>query len=273
VTGAAAPIVEADGLAVGYRGTAVVDELTFTVRPGDLLALVGTNGSGKSTLLRTIVGLLPPVDGGLRVVAGGAQQGAGAIAYVGQSHRSDFVLPLRSRDLVRMGRYAARGLLGRFSPEDDRLVDDAMARMDVTDLASRPLTELSGGQQQRTRLAQALAHRAELLVLDEPTAGLDAAARGTYERAVAEERARGAAVVVATHDIGEAERASEVLLLAGRVVAQGAPATVLVADNLLDAFGVGLRRVGDSVLAGEEPHAHHDHTDRRVTDPRHRRHD
>jgi ABC-type Mn2+/Zn2+ transport system ATPase subunit len=262
------PIVEAERLAVGYDGTTVVDELTFALEPGDELALIGTNGSGKSTLLRTIVGLLPPVSGGLRVGGMPERRRPTAVAYVGQSNQSDFVLPLRARDLVRMGRYAVRGLVGRFGPADEALVDEAMDRMGVAALASRPLRELSGGQRRRTYLAQALAHRAELLVLDEPTSGLDAAAREIYEVAIADERARGAAVVVATHDIGEAELASEVFLLAGRVVAQGPPPAVLTADHLLDAFGVGLRRVGEAVLAAEEPHAHHQPDAGRARDPR-----
>jgi ABC-type Mn2+/Zn2+ transport system ATPase subunit len=249
-------VVVARDLAVGYDGRPVVDALDLEVGPGRVLALVGTNGSGKSTLLKTFAGLLPAISGHLEVF--GAPPGASPhrLAYLSQFHRTALVLPLRSRDVVRMGRFADHGLLGRLGPVDERLVDESMARMGVADLARRPLRDLSGGQQQRVYLAQALARRGDLLVLDEPTAGIDAAGAERYTAVVEEERARGATVVVATHDIADAARADDVLLLAGRVVAHGPPAEVLTAEHLLDAFGIALRRVEDALLLGEEPHGH-----------------
>lgn len=263
-------VVLADGLTVGYRRRPVVSEISLRLQPGELLALVGTNGSGKSTLLKTLVGLLPTIDGRLEVLGDEPGGQPRRLAYASQFHSTGFVLPLQVRDVVRMARYANHGLLGRVPPDEERIIDDAIERMGITHLAHRPLSELSGGQRQRAYVAQVLARRAELLVLDEPTAGIDAAGRDLYEKALEEERARGAAVVVATHDIGEAGRATEAMLLAGRVVAQGAPAGVLTADNLLEAFGVSLRRVGDALLAGEEPHAHR-HGDDEGADHRHGR--
>lgn len=256
--------LEASRLAAGYERTAVVRGLDLRVAPGEMLALVGTNGSGKSTLLKTIVGLLEPVGGDLRVLGALPGRQPARLAYLSQFHPNAFVLPLRVRDVVRMGRFANHGLLGRMGRSDEQLVDEALRRTGITGLAGRALRDLSGGQQQRTYLAQVLARRADLLVLDEPTAGVDAAGRTAYERAVAEELARGAAVIVATHDIGEAARADQVVLLAGRVVAQGPPSEVLTADHLLDAFGVGLQRLGVDLIATEDPHGHdhHDHPDR-----------
>jgi len=260
---APAAALDADQLAVGYEGQAIVSGLDVRLEPGELLALVGTNGSGKSTLLKTVTGLLQPVSGSISVFGEPPGAQPERVAYVSQFHRGGFVLPLCAQDVVAMGRYAARGLFGRFTAADRALVGQAMERLGISDLGPQAVVELSGGQQQRVYLAQALAHRADLLVLDEPTSGLDAGAREVYERAISDERARGASVLVATHDIGEAERATGVLLLAGRVVAQGAPATVLTAEHLLDAFGIGLRPVGGSVLAGEEPHAHAEGADTR----------
>jgi ABC-type Mn2+/Zn2+ transport system ATPase subunit len=254
-----ADIIVAEALTVGYDSTAVIRAIDLRVGAGEVVALVGTNGSGKSTLLKTLVGLLPPLGGQLLVLGGRPGARPADIAYLSQFRTSGFVLPLRVRDVVRMGRFANHGLLGRFTPADAALVDQAIDRMGITNLAHRPLSELSGGQQQRAYLAQVLARRADLLVLDEPTAGIDAAGRELYEEVVAVERRRGAALVVATHDIGEAERADQVMLLAGRVVAQGPPGRVLSADNLLDAFGIGLRRVDGALLAGEQPHAHEEH--------------
>jgi ABC-type Mn2+/Zn2+ transport system ATPase subunit len=251
------PVITAEGLTIGYRSRAVVADLDLHLERGQMLALVGTNGSGKSTLLKTIVGLLPLIEGSITVLGQPPGRQPRRLAYASQFHQSGFVLPLRVRDVVRMARFANHGLLGRTGATDRDLVEEALDRMGISELAGRPLSDLSGGQRQRVYVAQALARRADLLVLDEPGAGIDVAGRDLYEAALDDERARGAAVVVATHDIGEAERADRVVLLAGRVVAQGSAGEVLTAENLLDAFGVSLRRVGGALLAGEEPHAHH----------------
>jgi ABC-type Mn2+/Zn2+ transport system ATPase subunit len=239
--------IVARGLSVGHRGIPVVADIDLIVRARSSLALVGTNGSGKSTLLRTLVGLLPPISGDVRVIGerpGGAPQ---RIAYLAQFHASGFILPLRAIEVVRMGRYPDLGLFRRMRREDHDLVAWALEMMGVADLARTPLRSLSGGQQQRIYLAQVLARQADLIVLDEPTAGLDAGGRERYLEAFAGELARGAAIVTATHDIAEAVEYDQVLLLAGRVVALGPGAEVLTADRLLDTFGIVLR----------DPHAHH----------------
>jgi ABC-type Mn2+/Zn2+ transport system ATPase subunit len=242
------PSVRAESLDVGHDGHAVVRGLELHLDPGRSLALVGSNGSGKSTVLRTLVGLLRPIAGVVAV--------DGRIGYLGQSHHHGFVLPTRAVDVVRMGRFGRLGWRRRFGPADHAAVATAMARMDCAALASRPFSELSGGQRQRIRLAQVLAGEADVLVLDEPTAAIDAAGRELYLRVVGEEQQRGAIVVTATHDIGEAARCDQVLLLAGRVVASGTPAEVLTAEHLLAAFGIALAHVESVVLATEEAHRH-----------------
>ncbi len=235
------PVIEAHGLDVGYGGITLVPGIDLVVGAQTSLALVGTNGSGKSTLLRTIVGLLAPVSGSLRVL--GARPGGAPrrLAYVGQFHAAGFVLPLRAIDVVRMGRYPNLGLFGRMGPRDHDLVDRAMATMGIAALARSPLRSLSGGQQQRVYLAQALAREADLIVLDEPTSGLDAGGRERYLRAFADEMARGATIVTATHDISEAVEYNQVLLLARRVIALGPGREVLTADRLLETFGILVR--------------------------------
>ena len=236
-----APAIAARDLSVGYGGVPLVAGIYLVVPSHSSLALVGTNGSGKSTLLRTLVGLLPSVAGSL-VVLGARPGGAPRrLAYGAQFHASGFVLPLRAIEVVRMARYPERGLLGRLRSEDHDLVEWAMETMGVRDLARSPLRSLSGGQQQRIYLAQALARRADLIVLDEPTAGLDAGGRELYLQAFAAELARGASIVTATHDIAEAAEYDQVLLLARRVVALGPGADVLTADRLLETFGILVR--------------------------------
>jgi ABC-type Mn2+/Zn2+ transport system ATPase subunit len=144
-----------------------------------------------------------------------------------------------------MGRFPLQGLWKRMNRRDDEIVLSAMRTMGIEKLANSPLRSLSGGQQQRTYLAQVLAHQADLLVLDEPTSGLDAGGRELYLHAINDELCRGAAIIMATHDIQEeAALCHQVMLLARKVVAIGAPSDVITPDALLETFGI--------VVAGEQ---------------------
>lgn len=236
-----APAIEADDLAVGYPAETVVEGIGLQVPAGGSLALVGTNGSGKSTLLRTLAGLLAPRSGSVRVLGEAPGRSPGRVAYLAQTHGTGFLLPIRCIDVVRMGRFAARGLLGRLTPDDEALVRASMAAMGIDHLANAPLGSLSGGQRQRVHLAQVLAQRADLILLDEPNAGLDAGGRERYLEAFSAELHRGAALVTATHDIGEAIEYDRVLLLARRVVALGPGSEILTPDRLMETFGIVLR--------------------------------
>jgi ABC-type Mn2+/Zn2+ transport system ATPase subunit len=173
------------------------------------------------------------------------------------------LLPLQVRDVVMMARFRQRGLLGRITDEDREIVARSLDRLGISDLASKPLRSLSGGQQQRVYLAHTLAREADLLLLDEPTAGLDAGATEHYGELMREELARGAAVITATHDVRDAARCDQAILLAGRVVAAGRPDDVLSADRLLDAFGIALLAVPHQdhvdLVVPEQAHAHGDH--------------
>jgi ABC-type Mn2+/Zn2+ transport system ATPase subunit len=234
-----APFVAAKHLNVGYNNEVIVSDINLELRREQAIALIGTNGSGKSTLLKAIIGLMPSLGGELTVFGTRPGNNAHRIAYLGQFHASGFILPLRAIDVVRMGRFPLRGLWRRMDREDDEIVMSAMRTMGIEKLADTPLRSLSGGQQQRTYLAQVLAHRADLLVLDEPTAGLDAGGRELYLHAINDELCRGAAIVMATHDIQEeAALCNQVLLLARRVVAIGPPQDVLTPDALLETFGI-----------------------------------
>ena len=240
-----APFVTAGNLNVGYSNEVVVADINFKLGHGEALALIGTNGSGKSTLLKTIVGLLPSLEGRLSVFGMPPGNNRARIAYLGQVHHSGFVLPLRAIDVVRMGRFPLHGLLQRMNRRDDEIVLSAMRAMGIEKLAESPLRFLSGGQQQRTYLAQVLAHQADLLVLDEPTSGLDAGGRELYLHAVNDELCRGASIIVATHDIQEeASLCHQVMLLARKVVALGSPREVMTPEALLETFGI--------VVAGEQ---------------------
>lgn len=253
------PYVEARNLNIGYAKEVVVRGINFSLAPGEAFAIIGTNGSGKSTLLRTIIGLLPCMGGQLSVF--GAHPGSNhrRIAYLGQFHRSGFVLPIRAIDVVRMGRFPSRGLWQRMDREDETIVRSAIRVMGIEGIAGMPLMSLSGGQQKRTYLAQVLAHRADLLVLDEPTAGLDAGGRELYLHAINDELCRGASVIMATHDIQEeASLCHQVMLLARKVVALGPPNEVITPEALLETFGIIIS--GEQKLhALECKHGHDEH--------------
>ena len=261
-----APYVQARQLGIGYSNEVVVADVSFELRRGEAIALIGTNGSGKSTLLKTIVGLLQSLGGQLSVFGMPPGRNPRRIAYLGQFHASGFILPLRAVDVVRMGRFPSHGLWRRMGREDDEIVLSAMRAMGIEKLAESQLRSLSGGQQQRTYLAQVLAHQADLLILDEPATGLDAGGRELYLQAIDSELRRGASIVMATHDIQEEPAlCNQVMLLARRVVALGTPQQVLTHDKLLETFGI--------VVFGDQKHVHvleatHGHNDKEQSDRR-----
>lgn len=263
------------GVTLAYGPHVALSGADFTVPVGAVTALIGPNGSGKSSLLHAIAGLLPPRDGTLTVLGMPADEARARVAYVLQSTKVNEQMPATVREVVSMGRFAVRGVLGRLRPDDRAAVEAAMARLEVADLAQRQLGELSGGQRQRVFVAQGLAQQAELLLLDEPVTGLDLVSRQRILDVIDEERAAGRTVVVTTHDLGEAAAADHVVLVAGRVIADGPAAAVLTADHLSAAYGARLLHLGDgTAVLLDDPHHHaegHDHTICADDDePRHR---
>jgi ABC-type Mn2+/Zn2+ transport system ATPase subunit len=229
--------ISADHLCVGYGKHPVVEGVMLDMHPGELLVLIGTNGSGKSTLLKTLAGLIHPVHGDLHVLGQHAGQLPTRVAYLPQHPVSSHTLPLQVRDVVTMGRFAHLGLFKRTSSTDRTIVSSAMRRTGIDEQANKPIRDLSGGQQQRTHLAQVLAREAEILLLDEPTAGLDINGRKLVAELIAAERARGVTVVMATHELADAEQATSVMLLAQRVVSMGPPQEALRDEYLRECFG------------------------------------
>ncbi|GGL19669.1 zinc ABC transporter ATP-binding protein AztA [Nocardia jinanensis] len=214
--------IEIVGLAAGYRGNRVLHEVTGVMPGGRVTALLGPNGSGKSTLLAVLGGIVTPLAGSVTGLGGSRP------ALVVQQQAIPATLPITVGETVVMGRWAYRGLWRRITRADRAIVADCLARMDITDLADRRLDTLSGGQRQRVLLARALAQQSDLLLLDEPGTGLDAAARAAIGAAIREAAAAGVTVVHATHDPVEAREADHCLLLrGGRVVEQGDPGAVL----------------------------------------------
>jgi ABC-type Mn2+/Zn2+ transport system ATPase subunit len=229
--------IKTEQLGVGYTKFPVVDNISLSLEPGALLVLIGTNGSGKSTILKTMAGLLAPISGSLEILGAPSGSLPKRVAYLPQHPVSTHTLPLRVRDVVAMGRFAHLGLFRRPSTNDRLIVDRSMQLTGIDPQANKPIRDLSGGQQQRTHLAQVLTRQAEILLLDEPTAGLDINGRKLVADLIASERARGVTVVMATHELQDAENANTVMLLAQRVVSIGPPDVALRDEYLRECFG------------------------------------
>ena len=234
----AGPAVELAAVSLGYDDAPAVSGVSIVVPAGASLALLGTNGSGKSTLLKGLIGLLEPLAGEMRVLGARPRDARPRVGYLRQQSWSGRVAPMTVRDAVRIGRFARLGWFRREGAEDRRIVDQAMTRLGIDHLARRSLHELSGGQRQRVQLAQVLAQQPDLFLLDEPFSGLDLPTQQQLLRILAEERARGAGMVIATHELAVARDCDLVLLLRGRVVAAGPPEVVCTEDNLVAAFGL-----------------------------------
>ena len=251
-------VVVAAGLVLARGGRTVVEACDLAIGPG-VTSLVGPNGSGKSTLLHAIAGLLPPTAGTLHVFGAPPADVRRRIAYVLQAQHAPTNLPVTVREVVALGRAPARGLVGRLRADDKAAIVDAIDRVELGALAGRHLSELSGGQRQRAYVAQGLAQQADLLLLDEPTAGLDLASTEQIRAVLDAERHAGRAVIVATHDLEDAATSDQVVLLAGRVVASGPPASALAREHLHAAYrGRLLDLAGDAVLVDDDAHHHHD---------------
>lgn len=260
---ASTPALRATDLSLAYGTRLALSSGSFTVEAGALVALIGPNGSGKSSVLRAAAGLLAPRTGTLEVPA---RRRRGGVSLVLQTTDVDASLPLTVREAVTMARYPGRGLVSRMRPADRAAVARALERLDIADLSSRQLPELSGGQRQRVLVAQGLAQEADLLLLDEPVTGLDVVSRELIDTAVDEEQAAGRTVMVSTHDLVDARRADQVLLLANRVVASGPPSEALADGPLREAYGGRLVTIGQDLVLFDDPHHDHGHAHRHGDD-------
>jgi zinc transport system ATP-binding protein len=200
-----APAIELRDVSFSYGELPVLEAVDLVVERNDYLALLGPNGGGKTTLLRLVLGLLVPSRGAVRVLGEEPAHARGRVGYVPQRTQFDPDFPIRVVDVVRMGRLRRGRMLRPFSAQDREAAARALATVEVTDLAERPIGALSGGQLQRVLIARALAVEPELLLLDEPTASLDER-MGTGVWELLAELSRSMTVVLISHDIGAISR-------------------------------------------------------------------
>jgi ABC-type Mn2+/Zn2+ transport system ATPase subunit len=221
--------VDVHGLHVRYDRVEALQGVDVTLPRGTALGIVGPNGSGKSTLLKAVAGLVSPSEGTVLVQGRPPRDLApGTIGYVPQVEDVDWQFPVSVRDVVTMGRYPRIGPFQRFSDHDHRAVARAIDALDLGAIANRHISELSGGQQQRAFVARAIAQEPLLLLLDEPTTGVDAATEDALLALVRGLVHDGLPVLMTTHDLDRAAEWFDRLIVVDRkVLADGTPDEVL----------------------------------------------
>lgn len=230
-------------LTVRFNGLSALDSLSIAIESGLRVAVVGPNGAGKSTLFNALAGVLAPASGEVRI-HGHAPAQYLCLAYVPQSSQLDWNFPASVQDVVLMGRVGLMGLFRFPTRQDHKIVEDSLSRVGLTGLAYRQIGELSGGQKQRMLIARALAQEADLLLLDEPLAGLDIPSQDQILSILDEIKQQGITVLFATHDLELAgEHFDRILLLNRKLIAYGPGNEVLTAQNLALAYGGHMQMV------------------------------
>jgi zinc/manganese transport system ATP-binding protein len=253
------PLVRFAGVTCGYDGGPVLRDIDLTIREGSFVGIVGPSGAGKTTLLRAIVGAVPRIEGSLtfdgRPVGGRATKGIG---WVPQLETVDWNFPATVREVVLMGRWSERPWQAWASREDRVAVDRLLDRLGIGGLGGRHIRELSGGQQQRVFLARAMIGDPRLLLLDEPTSGVDLKTRDDILHLLADLNGEGRTIVITTHELNTvAAHLPWVVCVNGRVIAEGDPDDIFTSDILGRTYGADLRVVrqdGIVLIADAAPH-------------------
>lgn len=225
-------------LTVAYHRKPVIWDIALDVPPGSLVGVVGPNGAGKSTLLKACLGLIPVTSGRVEFFGQEYRSASNRVAYVPQRESVDWDFPILAIDVVAMGLYRQ---IGWFFPVRKRHLQTAQAaleRVGIGDLANRQISQLSGGQQQRVFLARALVQQADLYLMDEPFAAVDAATEAAIVNILRQMKSNGKTAVVIHHDLQTVrEYFDYVVLLNMRVVAAGAVDEVFTNENLQKTYG------------------------------------
>jgi ABC-type Mn2+/Zn2+ transport system ATPase subunit len=237
------------GVCAGYFGRDVLDEVSFDVKRGEFVGIIGPNGAGKSTLLKVIAGLLEPQCGIVLVLGKRPAHGQG-IGYVPQTEAVNWTFPVSVLDVVLMGVYGRLGLFHRPGQAERSAALKALEEVGMHEYAGEQIGELSGGQQQRVFVARSLVQNPELLLLDEPIAGVDATSQHAIFTLLEERQRKGMTIVATTHDLScVATWFDKVLCLNHRVIAYGPPDQVLTDATLSATFGSHVLVIPDAQAA------------------------
>lgn len=232
------PILEVHDLTVAYHKKPVLWDIDMTLPKGALIGIVGPNGAGKSTLIKAIMGLIPVASGYVRVFDRQIDKVRDRVSYVPQRGTVDWDFPASVMDVVLMGRYNKIGLFKNPKKTDRRLALEALQKVGLEAFQNRQISELSGGQQQRVFLARALTQQADLYLMDEPFAGVDAATEKAIIALLREISASGKTVFVVHHDLQSVSRYFDwLIMLNTRLVASGKVENVFTQELIQKTYG------------------------------------
>lgn len=255
------PTLIVENLSAGYPGARnAIEGVSFAVSRGERIGVLGPNGAGKSTLFKAIVGLIPHHTGRVSMHGEDCKTSHNMVGYVPQHEEIDWNFPVTVRDVVMMGRLRHIGWFRWPRRADWQAVDAVLERVGMQDFRDRQIGQLSGGQKRRVFIARALAQETDVLLLDEPFTGVDAAAAHEILDILDLLRREGVAVILATHDMSmAATHFDRLLLLKGRVIAYGTPSEVFTPETLGEAYGgrIGVfRQNGQTIIIADEHGCH-----------------
>jgi len=251
------PIVQLKHLTCGYEGATVLSDVGLGIMPGDFVGLLGPSGSGKTTLLRAILGAVSVYRGQVLVYGTPTTERRPRIGYVPQLETIDWNFPVTVEEVVLMGRTMDKPLLPWYPRRERLLAHEMMERLGIAELAKRHIRDLSGGQQQRVFLARALVSSPRLLLLDEPTTGVDIKTRDDVMHLLHDLNHQGVTIIMTTHEINAvAAHLPSVVCLNGRIVAHGSPAEVFTPETLRLTYGAEMPVIHyqGMTLVAESPH-------------------
>ena len=232
------PPLEIHDVTVAYHRKPVLWDIDLVVPEGQLVAIVGPNGAGKSTLIKAVLGLLPIASGKIEFYGKPYEQQRHLVGYVPQRETVDWDFPVSALDVVTMGTYGRLGWFRRPGAHEKALAQQCLEHVGMADYANRQIRQLSGGQQQRVFLARALAQDAQIYLMDEPFAGVDAATEQAIVTLLQELRSRGKTVIVVHHELQTVRDYFDyVILLNMRLVAAGPVSEVFTTENLQTTYG------------------------------------
>jgi len=248
------PLIVFQNASLGYGRKVILQDVSFEIFDGDYLGMVGPNGAGKTTILRAILGTLSPIKGEVRVIPKGSSPIR--FGYVPQRDAIDSFLPYTAEEVVTMGRYKDIGVLRRPRTEDRRIVQESLEHVRVAEIRSRRFNDLSGGQKQRVLIARALAAKPDVLVLDEPTNGMDLSSRVSILDLITSLHSNdGLTVIMVSHLLDDvANHVRRIAIVEQEFFRVGTVQEVLTGDNLTAMYRMPVRveHLGKStvILAG-----------------------
>ncbi len=254
-------VAEMDNVTVRFRGSAALDNVSLKIQAETITGLIGPNGAGKTTLLKALVGLVKPDAGRVTVFGHPPGKAHNLIGYVPQLARVETNFPIQVEEVVMMGRYGLLGA-GRFpGPDDRKAVEEAMARVNIGDLAKKRFGALSGGERQKALIARALSSRPRLLLLDEPTTGVDSPSQDSFYQLLHElKKNLGMTVLLVSHDIGViTSHADDLICINQKVYSHGAPGDSAGKGLIGEAYGCEAEILLHGHSAPHRVVGHHSH--------------